>query len=349
MIAVTNIDLANFQKLCQKTVERLNNRGDALLNFNGTKLEAEVAKEAKIVSQQFKGNWTVKLISGHKFPDIQVGDVFGIEVKSSKDEWKVTGGSVLESTRVSEIEKINIIFGKLSSPVKFMTRPYEDCLYDVAVTHSPRYLIDMELKTGETIFDKVCISYDEIRQSEEPIRILLEYKRKESPNANYWWDYSKGSEQDSSPASITIINDEPECVKQYRLAEAFICFPDIFSNSPTKFHNLAVYWITKESLLCCNIRDLFTASGQPTINGRKYPAIYGRFIKAEQYILQYFDNHDRDHFFDLWGVEDNGQHLADVWFRLLEQNIRTNSNDVPACIALVRCSVAKIKAQMLKS
>lgn len=347
MITVSNIDLENFQKLCQRTVERLNKRGESLKHLGGTKLEKAVADEATIVSQEFDGNWEVKLISGHKFPDIQVGDCFGIEVKSSQNEWKVTGGSVLESTRLQHIEKINIIFGKLSSPVHFKTRPYEDCLYDVAVTHSPRYMIDMDLKNGETIFDKVGKSYDFIRTSESPIKLLLDYKRKENPKANYWWDYS--SDEEARPAAITIINEEPDDVKQYRLAEAFICFPDIFSSSQTKFHNLAVYWITKDSLLCCNIRDLFTSSGQPTIDGRRYPAIYGRFVNAEEAILQYFDNHDRNHFFELWEIKDTGEHLADVWLRLLERNIKTNKNDVNACLALARKTVAKIKARMVST
>lgn len=49
------------------------------------------------------------------------------------------GGSVAEGTRVEDVEHIFILFGKLHKPVEFRTRRYEECLCDIAVTHSPRY------------------------------------------------------------------------------------------------------------------------------------------------------------------------------------------------------------------
>jgi len=49
------------------------------------------------------------------------------------------------------------LFGKLSTPVEFRCRKYEECLFDVAITHSPRYLIDMEIGKDESIFAKIGI------------------------------------------------------------------------------------------------------------------------------------------------------------------------------------------------
>jgi hypothetical protein len=49
----------------------------------------------------------------------------------------------LETTRVEDVDRIYMMFGKLNKPVEVRFRPYECCLYEVAVTHSPRYLIDM--------------------------------------------------------------------------------------------------------------------------------------------------------------------------------------------------------------
>ena len=56
------------------------------------------------------------------------------------------------------IERIYMTFGKLGgNPIEFLSKPYEQCLYGIAVTHMPRYLIDMRLNQGETIFDKMGV------------------------------------------------------------------------------------------------------------------------------------------------------------------------------------------------
>src|SRR5699024_11116667 len=87
------------------------------------------------------------MVSGQRFPDIVAMGYFGVEVKTTKsDNWISTGSSIIESTRVDGVEKIYLLFGKLSRNVEFRSRPYEDCLSDIVVTHSPRYKIDMELE-----------------------------------------------------------------------------------------------------------------------------------------------------------------------------------------------------------
>ena len=57
-----------------------------------------------------------------------------------------------------------MLFAKLASPIEFRCRPYEECLSEVVVTHSPRYLIDMNLAIGKTIFDKIKTPYNELRK-----------------------------------------------------------------------------------------------------------------------------------------------------------------------------------------
>src|SRR3989338_10408595 len=113
---------------------------------------------------EFEG--TIQLVTGHRFPDIVAKQYFGVEVKITKqDHWRSTGNSVLESTRVEGVERIYLFFGKLAVSPEFKIRRYEECLYDIAVTHSPRYLIDMDLEGGKTIFDKMRTRYDDLRNS----------------------------------------------------------------------------------------------------------------------------------------------------------------------------------------
>ena len=99
------------------------------------------------VGSQFENS--IELIGGQKFPDIIANKFFGVEVKTTtKNHWKTTGNSILESTRVDDVERIFMLFGKLGKPIEFKYRAYEECLSEVVVTHSPRYLIDMNLEEG---------------------------------------------------------------------------------------------------------------------------------------------------------------------------------------------------------
>ena len=94
-----------------------------------------------------------------------------MEVKSTKaDSWTSTGSSIVESTRIKEVESIYMLFGKLGGEhAEFRCRPYEQCLSNIAVTHSPRYLIDMNLE--DTVFDKMKVEYNTFRLLEETEKI----------------------------------------------------------------------------------------------------------------------------------------------------------------------------------
>ena len=74
-------------------------------------------------------------------------------------------------------------------PIEFRYRRYEECLYDVAVTHSPRYLVDMETALDGTIFDKVQTTYDKLRHLPNPFAPIKEYFRKQlrSKGEDVWW------------------------------------------------------------------------------------------------------------------------------------------------------------------
>lgn len=169
-----------FQSLLDNTIAFL--KSDSKKNQKtyetllGNKLEGVVAD---IMSERAKGSPfenSIELISGQKFPDIIAKKYYGVEVKTSKqDHWTTTGNSVLESTRVEGVERIYMLFGKMVSPFDFKCRPYEECLSEVVVTHSPRYLIDMNLPAGQTIFDKLKIPYDTLRTSTNPIKPIVNY------------------------------------------------------------------------------------------------------------------------------------------------------------------------------
>lgn len=148
---------AEFQSLFDKMVTFL--QSDSEINpkkyepLTGNKLEPVVADVMTNYAKGTPFENSIELISGQKFPDIIAKKYYGVEVKTTKqNHWTTTGNSVMEGTRVDGIEKIYMLFGKMISPIEFKCRPYHECLSEVVVTHSPRYLIDMELGSGNIIF-----------------------------------------------------------------------------------------------------------------------------------------------------------------------------------------------------
>ena len=223
---------------------------------------------------------SIEKISGQKFPDIIAEKYFGVEVKTSKNkDWKSTGNSVLENSRVDGIEKIYLFFGKLSNPVDFRYRKYEECLYEVAVTHSPRYLINMDLKPNATIFDKIGIQYNTLRKMDKPISPIVNYyKSKLKEGEELWW---MGDEKTSSLSIKQWSNISPDEKMNIRI-EAFILFPELLGDSSKKYMQFSIWLFTECGIVCTSIRDIFTAGGQVniTLNGTQFklPKIYKHLI-----------------------------------------------------------------------
>ncbi len=229
---------------------------------------------------------SIELIGGQKFPDIVAKKYYGIEVKTTtQNHWKTTGNSVLESTRIDDVERIFMLFAKLASPIEFRCRPYEEVLSEVVVTHSPRYLIDMNLEQGKTIFDKIKMPYDTLRKKENPIRPIVDYyKSKLKPGEELWW---MDADNTGKPSNIviriwnTLNNDE----KQYIRNSAMVYFPEIFGNTSSKYNRIPVWLVNHHSIVCKNVRDLFSAGGKSDyVIGKKV------YQKVPRIFLNLFDN-----------------------------------------------------------
>ncbi|MDR0600097.1 MAG: hypothetical protein LBG84_08470 [Treponema sp.] len=208
---------------------------------------------------------TVKFMGGHKFPDVIIDNRCGVEVKTTKqNQWISTGNSVLETTRIEGMENIFIYFAKLDAPAGFKYRKYQDCLYDIAVTHSPRYLINMDLERGKSIFDKMKIDYNQFRNLESPIKTYINYLRKNlKPGEEPWW--INNEDENAVRPVIRIYSKLDREEKNKIVTEAFILFPEIFGNSPVKYQRLSTWLVTKHGVVDPSLRDRFTAGGRTDI------------------------------------------------------------------------------------
>ena len=304
--------LEAFSHLLEDTTlvlkDKAQHNADYFRNNSGELLEDVVLESMQYFADKYtfdKKNF--RKAKKQHFPDIITGDFFGVEVKSTiKNSWQSIGSSIVESLREEDVEKVFLMFGKLSpNNVDFRCKPYEDCLYDISVTHSPRYQIDMDIDADQTIFSKMGVKYDAFREMSNQIEIVRDYYRnkykKENLNQMPWWI---GDEKESShlPKSLEsnmgflrLSKDLDVESLNYLKACTFILFPEVLGNNRlTKYNRAALWWCKRHSVINPRFRDGFTASGQISIyvDGKlrweRCPHIIGTFLEVSEIIRNVF-------------------------------------------------------------
>lgn len=320
-----------FEGLLSNTTISLKESKSKLSNISPSQFEKKVYQEMvkKSINTSFENE--IELFAGKKFPDIIVGQHnyhYGVEVKSTiKDKWHTLGNSVFEGTRVDGVEHIYFVFGKLGEPIDFRYRKYEDCLSGIAVTHSPRYLVDLELKEGETIFDKLHIRYDELRKMDDPIIPIRNYYRSQLKDGqSLWWISEIG---EGSDIIIKMWSSLTKAKKNYLRAKSMVLFPEIFGNSGHKFTHLATWLVTKESIINPSLRDPFTAGGSEsrTVKGKKYT--------VSRIVCNLLDNLDSistifkekeiiGEIEEIWDIEVTPESISELWISKVVDYLSSN-------------------------
>jgi hypothetical protein len=286
IIAIRKRDISQaheaFVSLMDRTENILNNESqihpEYYKRLTSSTLEICAVEKIRLAcaDSPFDAN-EVRLVSGQKFPDIVASEYYGIEVKSTKnDHWTSTGSSIVETTRIESVDDIYMLFGKLGGLVpQFRCRPYQDVLYDIAITHSPRYLINMELGKGDTIFSKMGTTYDTFRKAADNIALVRKYyrekaqkqKRQEMP----WWITNENIDKTYS-FNIRLWNSLEIAEKRELQAKCMILFPEALNpaRSNKKYNNTTLWLCSYNQVVNPNIRDLYSAGGKIThVNGKR--------------------------------------------------------------------------------
>lgn len=319
--------LEEFRQLMQRTDALLNreatNKQEYYSKRNSTLLEADVYEALCRSAIHTPFEDTILLVSGASFPDIVAGNFYGVEVKSTiKNHWKSIGSSILESTRNPNIERIFLTFGKLGHPVSFMSRPYEECLAGISVTHYPRYQIDMELPPGETIFDKLGLSYDELRKMDNPVAPVSKYYRsKLKPGESLWWA-ADGAEEVATPPILRLWTTLSAEQKNFYTVQGYALFPEILDHhSSAKYHRYALWLATSCSVINTNIRDQFSAGGRVSITtaGKVYervPAAFGRIVRNKELIVETINTTSEGILSEAWQTSRIESNRIEQWCRI---------------------------------
>ncbi len=327
--------LDDFKAVMQKTDFILNSDADAkekyYANRNGTQLETDVYEAVREATKNTAFEHTIQLVSGASFPDIVANKFFGIEVKSTnKNYWHSIGSSILETTRDKNVERIFLTFGKLGRPVAFKSKPYEECLAGISVTHYPRYQINMELSQGETIFDKMGISYDELRSMEDPVSPVAKYyKSKLKAGESLWWAGEENVEETIAPATVKLWTALSPTEKAYYTIQGYALFPEILGNSTTKYQRYALWLATHCGVINTNIRDQFSAGGKKDIRTsygtfEKMPAAFFRIAQHRDLIVEtILDTHEKS-LKEFWQVKRLTENRLAQWCQLAATQAEDN-------------------------
>ncbi len=324
--------IISFQDLMHATDDLLNadakKREDYYCKRNGKLLETDVYDAVREMSIGTPFEGSIQLVSGASFPDIVANKFYGIEVKSTeKDHWTSTGSSILESTRGVNIERIYLTFGKLGKPVQFLSKPYEECMSDIAVTHYPRYKIDMRLHKGETIFDKIGIPYDELRQMDNPVLPVSKYyKSKLKEGESLWWAANDTREEVAAPPTVRLWTALSHEEKENVTIQGYVLFPEVLSGASNKKYNRYALWLaTQCGIINTNIRDSFSAGGQVYMRTHqgieiKMPAAFGRIKKYSSQIKEIMNEIDAGILAEYWEVDKISENRLQQWCRIIARN-----------------------------
>ena len=193
------------------------------------------------------------------FPDVLVNG-FGVEVKYTRRKtWHGTGNSIFEGMRDSNTSQIYLVFCRADLP-EIRWRKYEDSIKGVRISHSPRYMIDMDI--DDSFFDELGIPYAEFgsySMRDKMVHVREHVKERISEHEKLWWIDEENSH--TLPMQVRIYRLLPSDVKIMLRAETALMCPQIFKGSRQKgkYDQAAIYLLTQHGVVAPQIRDLFTA------------------------------------------------------------------------------------------
>lgn len=255
----------------------------------------------------------------HRFPDIILylsheKKHYGIEVKTlsatnvknvENGTWQVNGGSIRESTRTKlNLEEIYILCARwLKEPatIKVKYKKIEECIVDVRVTHQPRYIYNLNCKKSDLLFgNQKEVQYSTLYQEVDPYEKLiplLEKKRNQNmrpakihkcrqnivfAEKDNFEELSYNSLKTNFYNFFKFWSDIKNKDETNRLAVTILVkYPSVLKRGNDKYKEAIQWLLQEEQVICANFRDIFSAGGKHTIQGKKFPHVFYFFSEKK--------------------------------------------------------------------
>ncbi|MCY4151539.1 MAG: hypothetical protein OXE94_04810 [Aestuariivita sp.] len=260
------------------------------------------------------------------FPDIVVNG-FGVEVKfTSRSTWHGTGNSIFEGMRDETARHIYLVYFRSDLPEARWSK-YQDCIKGVRISHSPRYMIDMD---GQgTFFWDLGMTLERFKDLEMKNKMALvkqDVQKRVKEGERLWWF---GDEQDHTiPVNLKIYRNLSTSEKAQMRTEAALMCPEIFrgSRARTKYDGIAAYLLTQHGVLVSNVRDMFSAgSVAGTERGGDY--LLRSVTNNMNAIRKAAAELDGALFVEYWGTACAPEKRMTKWFELIDAE---RSDDPPS-------------------
>lgn len=262
----------------------------------------------------------IELITGHHFPDMNIlidNQKFGVELKSSqKGTWTIPGNSIFESISENDYKEIYILFGsrkKDTATKKFVPqynvkyRKYWQATSSIAVTHSPRFVINMDAKEG--VFSNLE-EYEHFRKMPDEEKASFAQKiLREKAGGVKWY---VAPEVDS--IKVTNYSDLSNDRKYELLTELFVLFPTDVLRKKNDYTRCMNYLIDKYYIYSKSLRDVFSAGGKIEKNGVLIPQTLQTFIEHKQGIISALENSNEEFkqvAYSCWGILPKTDFISD--------------------------------------
>lgn len=272
-------------------------------------------------------NLKIHLISGHRFPDIDIfiDDVkYGVELKSSqKGIWSIPGNSIFESISDENYSEIFVMFGsRRKDPVtktfvfqyEIKYKKYWEATSSISVTHSPRFIINMD--SEQTIFTSL-MEYNNFRQmSDEDKAKFAQKVLREKTNGVKWY---VAPEVES--VKVTNFSELSNERKKELLSELFVLFPTDILRKRNDYTRCTKYLIDTHYVFSKSLRDAFSAGGKININGVLLPQTLQTFLNYKisiDNILSKANDEFKEVAYDCWGILPKNDFVSD--YKLIVNN-----------------------------
>ena len=151
----------------------------------------------------------------------------------------------------------------------------------------------MNLAAGETIFDQMNTTYDELRYLDDPVGSVVKYYKSQMKDGErLWWAGSTDEESiievDELKVRLASVLTPQE--RQLITAEGIALFPEVLGKGQQKYSQFVLWVAAEHRVVSPSTRDFFSAGGQGTISTNR--AI---FTKMPQIVVKINAMKDRIH------------------------------------------------------
>ncbi len=306
-----------FEQVLESVVRRLTQKmqSDSIC-WDPKEFENLVLKELKTAMRLMEEEASPSF-NAHAFPDLIVNG-FGVEVKHTiKDNWLAVGNSIFEGTREHKARLIYVIYGKMGGWPEVRWARYEDCVTHVRISHSPRFVVEME--SPSPFFHNIGISYADFSRlaPADKMRHVRTYSRgRLRKGEQLWWLEDLEEQSHTLPISVRVYRHLADNEKRKLRAEATLLCPEVVQGGHArgKYDRAGLYLITRHGVFAPQIRDLFSAGSVGARDGKRgHKYIITAIADIEKEMRQAAQELEEELFTEYWGFQCSPKQRIAVW------------------------------------